>query len=84
MFTRFTDIFNGPKTLDRDIVNVLVNKIHHPLLCSWEPKVMAILEAKDLTTLDLDQLIGSLITHEMINSNDEEENRSYTRSFSFG
>lgn len=55
MFTEFADNFNGPKSLDRDIANVeLANKIHCPLLFSWEPKVMEISEAKDLTKLELE------------------------------
>ena len=31
----------------------------------WDPKVTAIQEAKDLNTLSLDELMGSLITHEL-------------------
>ncbi|KAH1046516.1 hypothetical protein J1N35_037300, partial [Gossypium stocksii] len=32
---------------------------------SWEAKVTTIKEAKNLETLSLDELIGSLLTHEM-------------------
>lgn len=35
------------------------------------PKITAILEANDPTQLELNQLMGSLITHEIFNSNDE-------------
>lgn len=40
-----------------------------------EPKFTAIIEDKDLTKLQLNQLIGSLITHEMINLNEEEKKK---------
>lgn len=33
--------------------------------------MIAMLEEDDLTTLELEQLIGSLITHEMINPNED-------------
>ena len=35
------------------------------LLDKWDPKVTAIQEAKDLSTLPLDELMGSLIIHEL-------------------
>ncbi|KAH1107006.1 hypothetical protein J1N35_010774 [Gossypium stocksii] len=35
------------------------------LLMSWDAKVTTIEEAKNLETLSLDELIGSLLTHEM-------------------
>lgn len=57
IFTRFIDIINSFNSLNRDIPNIeLVNKILHSLLKSWEPKVMTILEPKDLSTLKLEQL----------------------------
>ena len=52
MFTRFTDITNGLKSLDRIYCNAdLVQKILRSLLDKWDPKVIAIQEAKDLNTL---------------------------------
>ncbi|GKC65042.1 hypothetical protein Tco_1097640, partial [Tanacetum coccineum] len=38
----------------------------------WHPKVTAIVEAKDLTELPLDELIGNLKVYEMILENDDE------------
>lgn len=40
-----------------------------------EPKFTAIIEDEDLTKLQLNELIGSLITHEMINMNEVEKKR---------
>lgn len=66
----------GLKAFGRDISNiVLVNKLLQSLPHSLEPKVTAILMAKDLNKLEIDQFIGSLITHEMINSNDDKNKK---------
>lgn len=46
-------------------------KILQSVARRWKQKVIAILEAKDLTILERDQLIGSLITHEVMNSNND-------------
>ncbi|GAV67516.1 zf-CCHC domain-containing protein/UBN2 domain-containing protein [Cephalotus follicularis] len=65
MFTRFTTIINSLKNLGKSYPNQeLVRKILRCLPNSWTPKVTAIEEAKDLITLPLEQLIGSLMTHE--------------------
>ncbi|GAV92240.1 UBN2 domain-containing protein, partial [Cephalotus follicularis] len=65
MFTRFTTIVNSLKNLGKSYSNQeLVRKILRCLLKSWTPKVAAIKEAKDLSTLPLEQLLGSLMTHE--------------------
>ena len=73
MFTRFTDIINGLKSSVKIYTNVkMVRKILKCLLKYWGPKVTAIKEAKDLTKLDLGELLGSLMTHEInMKSNDE-------------
>ena len=66
MFIRFTDITNGLKSLGRKYSNIdLVQKILRSLSNKWDPKVTTIQEAKDLNTLSLDELMGSLITHEL-------------------
>ena len=66
MFTRFTDITNGLKSLGKIYSNVfLVQKILRSLPDKWDPKVISIQEAKDLNTISLDELMGSLITHEL-------------------
>ena len=79
MFTRFTDITNGLKSLDRIYSNAdLVQKILRSLSDKWDPKVSTIQEAKDLNTLSLDELMGFLITHELTmqhRSEDEQKKR---------
>ncbi|XP_057252230.1 uncharacterized protein LOC130592092 [Beta vulgaris subsp. vulgaris] len=67
MFTRFMTIINELKSLGKDFTNEdLVRKILRSLTGKWLPKVTAIQEAKDLTKLSMEQLIGSLMTHEML------------------
>ncbi|CAL2277772.1 unnamed protein product [Prunus armeniaca] len=58
MFTRFTDIVNSLKALGKDYANVEHGrKILWSLLKKWEPKVTAIMEARDLSKLSLDELL---------------------------
>ena len=73
MFTRFTDITNNLKTLGKTYSNEeMVRKI---LRClpknKWGPKVTAIEEAQDLKRLELDDLLGKLLTHEIHLKEDE-------------
>nr|XP_009602469.1 uncharacterized protein LOC104097589 [Nicotiana tomentosiformis] len=57
MHTRFTSIINELHSLGETIPrNKLVRKILSVLLSSWENKVNAITEAKDLQTLTIDEL----------------------------
>src|SRR5262249_48227639 len=73
MFTRFNGILNELKGLGKTYENAeVVRKILRSLPHSWSPKVTAIEEAKDLDTLKLDELMGSLMTHEMTRKNKEE------------
>lgn len=52
MYTRFTNVINGLKALDQYFFKLeLVNKILKSLLKSWNLKVMAIQEVKDLNNL---------------------------------
>ena len=76
MYTRFTDVINGLKALGKDFTNFeLVTKILRSLPKSWDPKVTAIQEAKDLKAFPLEELIGSLMTYEMTcQAHDELEN----------
>ncbi|GAV92372.1 UBN2 domain-containing protein, partial [Cephalotus follicularis] len=72
MFTRFTTIINSLKNLGKSYPNQeLVRKILRCLPKSWTPKVTAIEEAKDLSILPLEQLLGSLMTHETTMKNHE-------------
>ncbi|GAV79730.1 zf-CCHC domain-containing protein/UBN2 domain-containing protein, partial [Cephalotus follicularis] len=65
-------IINSLKNLGKSYSNQeLVMKILRCLPKSWTPKVMVIEEAKDLSTLPLEQLLGSLMTHETTMKNHE-------------
>ncbi|GAV75134.1 LOW QUALITY PROTEIN: zf-CCHC domain-containing protein/UBN2 domain-containing protein, partial [Cephalotus follicularis] len=65
-------IVNSLKNLGKSHSNQeLVRKILRCLPRSWTPKVTAIEEAKDLSTLPLEQLLGSLMTHETTMKNHE-------------
>ncbi|GAV62592.1 UBN2 domain-containing protein, partial [Cephalotus follicularis] len=68
------DIINALNGLGKVYTNhELVSKILRCLPKSWEPKVTKIEEAKDLSTLPLEDLLGSLITHEL-RMNDQARN----------
>ncbi|KAL4296056.1 hypothetical protein GQ457_12G018540 [Hibiscus cannabinus] len=58
--------------------NKLLRKLIYSLLESWKSKKTMIIEAKSLKTLklnNLEKLIGSLLTHEMISKGKKEENK---------
>ncbi|XP_059663660.1 uncharacterized protein LOC132309361 [Cornus florida] len=63
MFVRFTDIINGLKHLGRTMTNSdLARKILRSLPEKRDAKATAIKEAHNLNTLELDELLGSLLT----------------------
>ena len=65
MFSRFIVIVNELEALGKTYTEVeKVMKILRSLPKKWETKVTAIQEAKDLTKLSLEELIGSLMTYE--------------------
>jgi len=75
-FTQFTDITNNLKFLDKTYSNEeMMRKI---LRClpknKWGLKVIAIEETQDLKKLELDDLLGKLLTHEIHLREDEGEN----------
>nr|XP_016514788.1 PREDICTED: uncharacterized protein LOC107831530 [Nicotiana tabacum] len=73
MHTRFTSIINELHSLGEIIPrNKLVRKVLSILPSSWESKVNAITEAKDLHTLTMDELVGNLKTYEMRKKKDSE------------
>ena len=81
MFTHFTDTINGLKSLRKEYTNVeMVRKILRCLPKAWEPKVTTIQEAKDLTKLSLDELMGSLMIHEMNHVKGDEDEGKEKRS----
>ncbi|CAL9105961.1 unnamed protein product [Musa textilis] len=66
MYTRFTDVVNSLKSLGKCFSNFeLTNKILRFLPKSWDPKVIAIQETKNLNDFSLKELIGSLMTYKM-------------------
>ena len=73
MYTRFTDVVNSLRALGKCFSDFeLVNKILRSLSKKWDSKVTAIQEAKNLNNLPLEELIGSLMTYEMVhNAHDE-------------
>ena len=67
MFTRFTNIINALKGFGKVYTTSKnVRKIPRILPKTWEAKVTAIQKTKDLTKILLEELIGSLMTHEII------------------
>ncbi|KAH1040035.1 hypothetical protein J1N35_041778 [Gossypium stocksii] len=71
----FTIIINGLKSYGKTYPNEeVVRKVLHNLPISWDAKVAASEDAKSWEILSLDELIGSLLTHEMgLNKESEEE-----------
>ena len=66
MFTKLSSITNELRSLGEPIsMTKQVRKVLRILPKSWEIKVDAITEAKDLKVLTMDVLIGNLKTHEM-------------------
>ncbi|XP_069145699.1 uncharacterized protein [Solanum lycopersicum] len=66
MFTKLSSITNELRSLGEPIsMTKQVRKVLRVLPKSWESKVDAIIEAKDLKVLTMDALIGNLKTHEM-------------------
>ncbi|XP_074306526.1 uncharacterized protein LOC141641776 [Silene latifolia] len=64
--SRFSSIVNEFKGLGREFeFEDIVRKILRSLSDKWQPKVTAIEEAKDLSKLSLNELMGSLMAHEL-------------------
>ncbi|XP_028119286.1 uncharacterized protein LOC114316803 [Camellia sinensis] len=78
--TKFTKIVNSLKSLGKSYTNnELVREILKCVPKNWEVKVTAIIEAKNLTTLGLDELMGFLMTREIIMKgyeNDEDKKKN--------
>ncbi|MCI58753.1 aspartyl-tRNA synthetase, partial [Trifolium medium] len=66
MYSRFKILVSGLLVLKKSYTTSdHVRKILRSLPVRWRPKVTAIQEAKNLTTLILEELMSSLISHEM-------------------
>ena len=66
MYSKITNIINSLKALDKMHTQPeLVRKILRSLPTTWIHKISIIEESKDLEKYDLEELIGSLMTHEI-------------------
>ncbi|XP_069151168.1 uncharacterized protein [Solanum lycopersicum] len=73
MHTRFTSIINEMYSLGEIVPNgKAVRKLLSVLPETWESKVEAITEARDLDSLGMDELIGNLITYELKKNQEKE------------
>ena len=83
MFSRFMVIMNELEALGKTYIEVeKVMNILRSLPKKWEAKVTAIQEAKDLTKLPLEELIGSLMTHQ-INLNNHQRVKENKKNIDF-
>ena len=72
MFTTLSSITNELRSLGEPIsMSKQVRKVLQILPKSWESKIDAITEAKDLKVLTMDALIGNLKTHVINRSHDQ-------------
>ncbi|GAV62883.1 zf-CCHC domain-containing protein/UBN2 domain-containing protein, partial [Cephalotus follicularis] len=80
------NIINALQGLDKTYSNSeMVRKILRCLPISWMPKVTAIEEAKNLNVLALEDLLGSLMTHELSMQNkDDDEEKEKKKKKTFG
>ncbi|CAI0399209.1 unnamed protein product [Linum tenue] len=81
MYSRFTILINKMKGLGRTFpVKDLNRKILRSLPKEWLPKRTAIEEARNLSTLPINELIGSLLSHEnvikQVNLEDDKRKKS--------
>ena len=80
MYTHFTHITNELKSLEKSFTTKeLVRKILRFLPQSWEAKVTAIQEAKDMKKISLDELIGNIQTYELRRSSQLKEETKIDR-----
>ena len=76
MFARLMEITNGLKGLGREYSNAeLVRKVLRSLSSSWHAKATLIKESKNLATLSLEELIGSLMTYEINVKRNEDDSK---------
>ena len=81
MYNWFTTIVNNLKGLGKTYGNKgLVKKILNSLPKSWKAKVMAIEKSKDPNTFPMDELVGSLLTHEIKLKQGEDANKKTQES----
>ena len=80
MFARLMQLINNLNALGKEYSNFdLVKKVLRPLTPIWHTKATAIEDSKNLSTISLDELIGSLMTYELNLRRGEEDRK--IRSF---
>ena len=80
MYTRFTHTTNELRSLGKSFTTEeLVRKILRILPRTWEAKVTAIQEAKDMNKITLDELIGNLQTYELRKNSQQKEEQKKDR-----
>ncbi|GJS06024.1 zf-CCHC domain-containing protein [Tanacetum coccineum] len=76
-FSRFNTIITSLKALDESFSSRNhVRKFLRALATKWRPKVTAIEDSKDLSTLSLDELIGNLKVYEVVLEKDLEVSKN--------
>ena len=72
MYARFTKIVDEMRSLGKAYSNhERIRKILRCLPSMWRPMVTAITQAKDLKSMNLEDLIGSLRAHEVVLQGDK-------------
>jgi len=72
MYARFTTIVNEMRSLEKTYsTHERIRKILRCLPSMWRPMVTAITQAKDLKSMNLEDLIGSLRAHEVVLQGDK-------------
>lgn len=72
MYSRFTSIVNELRSLGKIYSpHDRIRKILKCLSSTWRPMVTTIAQAKDLNTLTLEDLIGTLRAHELLLQEDK-------------
>ncbi|KAG8639484.1 hypothetical protein MANES_14G146816v8 [Manihot esculenta] len=81
MYDRFIEIIGGMKSLGKTFTNEeLVKKILRCLPKEWLPKVTSLKDAKDLSKVQLDELLGNLIDYEMTLKREQVEEPSKVKN----
>ncbi|GJV53553.1 UBN2 domain-containing protein [Tanacetum coccineum] len=82
--TMFNTIITSLKTLDESFSSRNhVRKFLRALHTKWRPKVTAIEECKDLSTLSLDELIGNLKVYEVVLEKDLEVSKNKKEKYKY-
>ena len=76
IFARVTTITNDLNTLGKSYTSTeLVNKILRSLSKAYQSKVVAIRQARGLSKLPLEELMGSLMTHKIVMKDHNKEEK---------